>query len=200
MRALLSSVEDVELIAEADSGSEAVRLVEEFLPDVVLMDIQMPGSDGLEATRIISTRYPSVAVLVLSMYNDDDTIFDALRAGARGYVLKGAEQDGVISAVRAVGAGQVILGQGAADRVLASLTVTRSAPTLFPELSARERQVLGCVANGDNNATIAGRLHLAPKTVANHVSNILTKLQFADRAEAIVRARRAGLLGDPEQP
>ncbi len=169
----------------------------ELLPDVILMDIQMPDGDGIEATRTITGRHPSVAVLVLTMY-DDDTVFAALRAGARGYLLKGAEQEDVARSIVSVAAGHVTLGPGAAERAMAMFAVERPAQPLFPELTDREREVLRLVADGQNNPAVARILHVAPKTVANHVSNILTKLHFADRAEAVVSARRAGLIGDRE--
>ena len=191
--ALLATVDAIEVVGEAGTGAEAIALADEHLPDVILMDIQMPGGDGIEATRIITARHPSIAVLVLTMYDDDDTVFAALRAGARGYLLKGAEQDDVARAIVSVASGHVTLGPGAAERAMAVFAAERPLQPLFPELTERERDVLRLVADGRNNRTIAGLLHLAPKTVANHVSNILTKLHFADRAEAIVKARRAGL-------
>jgi DNA-binding NarL/FixJ family response regulator len=196
LRALLASVDDIDLVGEAASGAEVVALVDQHLPDVVLMDVQMPDGDGIEATRTITARHPSVAVVVLTMYDDDDTVFAALRAGARGYLLKGAPQDDVVRSIVAVAAGSVTLGPGAAERVMAAFATDRRTRPLFPELTDRERDVLKLVAEGQNNPIIARTLHLAPKTVANHVSNILTKLQLADRAEAIVAARRAGLTTD----
>ncbi len=196
LRVLLASVDDIDLVGEAATGAEAVALVDHLLPDVVLMDIQMPDGDGIEATRTITSRHPSVAVLVLTMYDDDDTVFAALRAGARGYLLKGADQNDVVRSIVAVAAGHVTLGPGAAERVMAAFATDGRTQPLFPELTDRERDVLKLVAEGQNNPMIARSLHLAPKTVANHVSNILTKLQLADRAEAIVAARRAGLTTD----
>ncbi len=200
LRALLSTVDDIDVVGEAATGAEAVRLVDEHLPDVVLMDVQMPDGDGIEATRIITTRHPSVAVLILTMYDDDDTVFAALRAGARGYLLKGAEQNDVVRSIVSVAAGHVTLGPGAAERAMAAFAADNPAQPLFPELTGRERDVLRLVAEGQNNPTISRTLHLAPKTVANHVSNILTKLHFVDRAEAIVTARRAGLTTDRPGP
>ncbi len=198
--ALLSTVDDIDVIGEAGTGTEAIRLVDEHLPDVVLMDVQMPDGDGIEATRTITARHPSVAVLILTMYDDDDTVFAALRAGARGYLLKGAEQNDVIRSIVAVAAGHVTLGPGAAERAMTLFAADRPTRELFPELTDRERDVLRLVAEGHNNPAIARTLHLAPKTVANHVSNILTKLHFADRAEAIITARRAGLTTDRPAP
>lgn len=196
LRALLSTVDQIEVVAVAATGTEAVSLVDQHLPDVVLMDVQMPDGDGIEATRTITARHPSVAVLMLTMYDDDDTVFAALRAGARGYLLKGAEQDDVVRSIVSVAAGHVTLGPGAAERAMAVFASDNPKQPLFPELTERERDVLRLVAEGHNNPIIARTLHLAPKTVANHVSNILTKLHFADRAEAIVSARRAGLTAD----
>lgn len=193
LRALLATVDDIEVVAEAGTGAEAIALADEHLPDVILMDIQMPEGTGIEATRTVTAHHPNIAVLVLTMFDDDDTVFAALRAGARGYLLKGAEQEDVARSIVAVAAGHVTLGPGAAERAMGVFSVERPAETLFPELTERERDVLRLVADGYNNPTIARALHLAPKTVANHVSNILTKLHFADRAEAIVTARRAGL-------
>lgn len=200
LRALLATVADIEVIGEAATGTEAIRLVDEHLPDVVLMDVQMPDGDGIEATRTITARHPSVAVLMLTMYDDDDTVFAALRAGARGYLLKGAEQDHVVQSIISVAAGHVTLGPGAAERAMAVFAADNPIQPLFPELTERERDVLRLVAEGQNNPAIARALFVAPKTVANHVSNILTKLHFADRAEAIVTARRAGLTTDRPAP
>ena len=182
--------------AKPADGQAAVDLADELLPDVVLMDVQMPGIDGIEATRTITAAHPSVAVVVLTMYEDGDTLFAALRAGARGYLLKGAEQTDVSALPAIRRGGHVTLGPGAAERVLEEFSRGHP-PAAFPELTDRERSVLTLVAEGHNNTAIAARLGLASKTVANHVSNILTKLQFADRAEAIVRARRAGLTDEP---
>lgn len=196
LRALLATVDDIEVIGEAGTGAEAIALADEHLPDVILMDVQMPDGNGIEATRTVASRHPNIAVLVLTMYDDDDTVFAALRAGARGYLLKGAEQDDVARAIVAVAAGHVTLGPGAAEQAMSVFSVERPAQTLFPELTDRERDVLRLVADGHNNPTIARVLHVAPKTVANHVSNILTKLQIATRAQAIVTARRAGLTTD----
>lgn len=196
LHALLATVDDIDVVGEASTGTEAVRLVDEHLPDVVLMDVQMPDGDGIEATRIIAARHPSVAILILTMYDDDDTVFAAMRAGARGYLLKGAEQDDVVRSIISVAAGHVTLGPGAAERAIALFATDSRTRPLFPELTDRERDVLRLVAEGHNNPAIARTLFIAPKTVANHVSNILNKLHFADRAEAIVTARRAGLTDD----
>lgn len=192
IRSLLATISDVEVIGEAASGNEVTAMATELLPDVVLLDLQMPDGHGLDATRSIATALPSVAIVILTMYEDLDSIEAALRAGARGYLLKGASQGDVVSAIRVAARGHVVLGPGPAERLLERLTATRATPVAFPELTNRERDVLRLVADGHNNTSIARSLTLAPKTVANHVSNILTKLQMADRAEAIVTARRAG--------
>ncbi len=196
IRSLLSTFGDIEVVGEAATGDEAVAVAAELLPDVILLDLQMPGGHGLEATREITTTLPSVAVVILTMYEDLDSIEAALRAGARGYLLKGASQDDVAHAIRASAGGHVILGPGPAERLLERLTTSGTGSVAFPELTDREREVLRLVADGHNNAAIGRALHLAPKTIANHMSNILTKLQMADRAEAIVAARRAGLSCD----
>lgn len=196
LRSLLDTVDDIHVIGEAATGNDAVRLAAEFAPDVMLLDLQMPDGHGIDATRRITADHPNVAIIILTMFDDTDSIDAALRAGARGYLLKGASQDDVVDAVRAVARGHVILGPGAAERLLQRLTTPGSHASVFPELTAREREVLVLVADGLDNRTIGRRLDLSAKTVANHVSNILTKLQIATRAQAIVTARRAGLTAD----
>jgi DNA-binding NarL/FixJ family response regulator len=194
MRVLLDSVADFDLVGEATSGPEAVELCLDLLPDVVLMDLQMPGGSGLEATREIVAASPITQVLVVTLFEDDDSVFAALRAGARGYLLKDATEDEMIRAVRAVADGQAIFGPAVATQVLAYFAGGRmDAPRIFPTLTEREREILVLLAQGQRNAAIAGVLYLSPKTVANHLSNIFSKLQVASRAEAIVRAREAGL-------
>lgn len=197
LRGLLAANPSFEVLAEAATGEEVVRAVEEHLPDVVVMDLQMPVLDGIEATRRIVAGMPSVGVLVLTMFEDDDSVFAAMRAGARGYLLKGAEASEVVRAIGAVAEGNAIFGPTVASRILRYFGGLGApvAPVAFPELTSREREVLDLVAAGATNSAIASRLFLSSKTVSNHVSNILTKLQAADRAEAIVRARRAGLGG-----
>lgn len=195
LRALLSSVPETEVVGEAASGQEAVRAAETLQPDVVLMDIQMPGLNGIEATRRIVATSPHAGVIVVTMFEDDDSVFAAMRAGARGYVLKGADQEEMLRAIRAVARGEALFGPAIASRLMSYFTAPRpaAAAQLFPELTDREREVLGLIAQGYNNEEIARRLVLSQKTVRNHVSNIFSKLQVADRAQAIVRAREAGM-------
>jgi DNA-binding NarL/FixJ family response regulator len=194
MRTLLSAVADFALVGEAKTGSEAVALTLELLPDVVLMDLQMPGGSGIEATREIVAASPTTRILVVSLFEDDDSVFAALRAGAHGYLLKDTDEEEMIRAIRAVANGEAIFGPAIASRVLAFFAAGRSdPPPLFPTLTEREREILRLLARGKRNAAIADELFLSPKTVANHVSNIFGKLHVADRAEAIVRAREAGL-------
>ncbi len=193
---MLQDIDDVELVGEADTGQRAIELAEELSPDVILMDLRMPGLDGLEATRRITRSSSEVAVVVLTMFEDDDSVFAAMRAGALGYLLKGAEQDEIVRAIRAAAAGEAIFGPEIARRVIAHFaTGAGSAPAAFPSLTEREREVLDLVAAGKGNATIAHELMISLKTVRNHVSNIFTKLQVSDRSAAIVKARDAGLGG-----
>ena len=193
LRALLSAVDGYEMVGEAATGTDAVRAAVTLHPDVLVMDIQMPGMSGIDATREISRVAPGVAVLMLTMFEDDESVFAAMRAGALGYVLKGASPTDMIRAIAAVAAGEAIFGTGVARRALNYLTAPRPDTTAFPELTPREREVLGLIASGLGNAAIAARLGLAANTVSNHISNIFGKLQVASRAEAIVRARSAGL-------
>jgi DNA-binding NarL/FixJ family response regulator len=163
-------------------------------PDVAILDLDMPGLDGFVATREIARVAPQVAVLVLTMYGDDESVFSAMRAGARGYLVKGVEQDDILRAIRSVAVGEAIFGPGVAQRILGFLTAHPDQTLVpFPELTPRETAVLDLLAAGLNNVAIAGRLEVSPKTVANHVSAIFGKLQVADRAQAIIRARDAGL-------
>jgi DNA-binding NarL/FixJ family response regulator len=191
--ALLEAVPDFSVAGVAVSGEEAVARAAELRPDVVLMDLQLPGISGIEATRAIVGADPDVRVLVLSLFEDEDSVFLALRAGARGYVLKDADEEELTGAIRAVARGEAIFSQAVAGRVLAFFAQPRQAPTVFPELTDRGREILGLLAKGQSNPTIARTLFLSPKTVANYVSAIFAKLQVADRAEAMIRAREAGL-------
>lgn len=195
MRALLAAVPDTQLVGEAATGEEAVALAAELQPVVVLMDLQMPGLGGVEATRRILEASPHVGVLVVTMLEDDYSVFQAMRAGARGYVLKDADEEDVLRAIRAVGRGEAILSPALARRLADFFAAPRPAapPRAFPELTQREREVLDLIAQGVGNAEIAERLVLSPKTVRNHISNVFSKLQVASRAAAIVRARKAGL-------
>ncbi|CAO5178638.1 Response regulator UvrY [Frankia sp. AiPs1] len=196
LAALLDSVDGIEVVGEATSGEQAVALAGTANPHVVLMDVDMPGIGGAEATRRIRATHPGVAILMLTMYGEDQFVFAALRAGARGYLLKGAQQDDVIRTIGAVARGDAVFGADIAERILRAFTNPTPTAAPFPELTDRERDVLGLVANGWPNNRIGRNLGLTPKTVANHVSNILTKLNAPDRAAAILRARRAGL-GEP---
>lgn len=195
MVALLGSL-GLEVVAEAASADEAVVAADAHELDVVLMDLHLGDSSGVDATREIVRRHPGLGVLVITMLDDDDSVFASMRAGARGYLLKGADPVEVERAVRAVANGEILLGPSVAARAVAYLSGTRiggAAP--FPELTDREREVLDQVARGLDNLSVARRLNLSPKTVRNHLSNILTKLQVTDRSQAIVRAREEGLGG-----
>jgi DNA-binding NarL/FixJ family response regulator len=190
--ALLSTLEGVEVVAQAGTGADALRETALQRPDVVVMDLRMPGLDGVEATRRIATEYPGVAVLVLTMFDEDELIVDAVAAGARGYLLKGAEPEEIERAIRAVASGEAIFSREVATKVLQRMSPA-SRPTPLPALTVREREVLDLIARGLSNAVIADRLGLAAKTVGNHISTIFLKLGVATRAEAIVIAREAGL-------
>lgn len=195
LRALFDSLDDIELVGEAADGEIAVSGAAESQPDVILMDIQMPGVNGIEATRQIVATSPHIGVIVVSMLEDDESVFAAMRAGARGYVLKGADQEQMLRTIRSVAAGEALFGAGIAERLMnffANLTPSHDERS-FPELTDREHEVLELIAQGSNNLEIAEHLVISHKTVRNHVSNIFNKLQVADRAQAIIRARDAGL-------
>jgi DNA-binding NarL/FixJ family response regulator len=194
LRALLESSQDILVVGEAESGAEAVTQAAALQPDVILMDIQMSDINGIEATRRILHTSPHIAILILTMFEDDDFVFSALRAGARGYLLKGTMKADLLRAIHAASSGEAIFGATIAKRLVtffANIQQPRL-PQVFPELSNREREILDLVAQGYKNPEIADKLVLSPKTVRNHVSNILSKLQVADRAQAILKARQAG--------
>ena len=193
LAALLTSLDGIEVVGVASTGREAVREVITTRPDVAVLDLQMPDLDGFAATRELARSAPDVAVLVLTMFEDDDSVFAAMRAGARGYLVKGAEQEEIARAIQAVAAGEAIFGPGVARRMLGFFSAPPPAAEPFPELTSRERQILDLLAAGLSNSAIADRLDLASKTVANNVSAIFTKLGIADRSAAIVQARNAGL-------
>ena len=191
--ALLSSLPGIEVVGQAADGKAVVREAVLHKPDVVLLDLQMPGADGFTALRELGRAVPSAAVCVLTMFDDDDSLFAAMRAGAQGYLLKGAEQEEIERAVRGVAAGEAVFGPGVAQRVLAQLTAPSKAEQPFPQLTTRELEVLDLLAGGLASRAIGDRLGIASKTVSNVVSSILVKLQLIDRGQAAEVARRAGL-------
>lgn len=194
--ALLSAAPDTDVVGEAGAGEEAVEVVAASEPDVVLMDIAMPGMSGIETTRRLHTDHPDVNVVMLTMLDDDDSLFAALCAGARGYLLKGADTNEVLKTVRAVADGDALFGAQMAERLSGFFRQAEGrgmSVRPFPQLTDREREVLDQIADGHDNATIARALHISPKTVSNNVSNILTKLHVSDRAQAVATARDAGL-------
>ncbi len=197
LTALLGSIEGFTVVGQAADGRAAVREVVLSKPDVVVIDLEMPGLDGIAATRQIQQVAPQVAVLVLTMHDRDDAVLAAMRAGAHGYLVKGAEQEEITRAIRAVAAGEAIFGPEVATRVLELVTRGPQHEAPFPTLSARERDVLDLLARGLSNAAIGDRLGLASKTVANHITSIFGKLQVSDRGGAIVRARDAGIGDSP---
>ncbi|MBL8132977.1 MAG: response regulator transcription factor [Anaerolineae bacterium] len=192
---LLKSLSKFEIVAEAENGTAVVSLAQQIQPDVILMDVQMPELNGIEATRQILRHSPHIAVLMITMYQDDNFVFAAMRAGARGYLLKGADQDEIVRAIETASCGGAIFSPSIASRMKTYFDAVKPArpDDLFPELTEREIEVLDLIAQGYNNAEIAERLVLSNKTVRNHVSNVLSKLQVADRAHAIRRGREAGL-------
>jgi DNA-binding NarL/FixJ family response regulator len=195
MRGRLDRVADVAVVGEAASGDEAVELAHKLEPHIILMDIKMPGLNGIEATREIQRANPQIGILVLTMFEDDDSVFAAMRAGAKGYLLKDSGGEGVVHAIRAVASGEAVFGAGVAERIIGYFSAPRAAAPqrAFPELTEREEEVLSLVAQGRSNREIARQLFVSLKTVRNHVSNILLKLQVADRAQAVIRARDAGM-------
>ncbi len=195
LRALLGAEDGMTVVAEATSGAQAVELASTAAPDVVLMDLQMPGLSGIEATRRLVAAQPNVGVLIVTMHEDDHSVFAAMRAGAKGYVLKDTDEECMLDAIRAIARGEAIFSPAVARRVLAFFAGSSPGvpPRAFPELTAREREVLDLIARGFANPEITARLVISPRTVRNHISAIFAKLQVADRAQAIVRAREAGL-------
>lgn len=200
LRALIETLDGLTVIGEAADGEQAVREAQLLRPDVVLMDVRMPGVDGVEATRRLHVAQPETRVLVLTMYDDDETVFTAMRAGARGYLLKGATQDEILTAIRAVVSGQAIFGPGVAARLLAFFAESPEPLAPFPDLTDRERAILDLLAGGRRTSAIAQELFLSPKTVSNHLTNIFTKLQVSDRSAAIIVAREGGLGGSGSPP
>lgn len=193
LASLLDPLDGIEVVARAADGEEAVARARDVAPDVVVMDVQMPGLNGIEATRRITAEQPGVGVLVLTMGEDDGTVLSALRAGARGYLRKGAEQDEIVRAITTVHAGGVVFGASLATRIAEVLAPPQRPERPFPELTERETEILDRIAAGRSNPQIAAELYLSPKTVRNNVSSILAKLQATDRAEVIIRGRDAGL-------
>jgi len=194
LRALLGTLPQVQVVGEAASGSESARLAEQLRLRLMLMDLQIPGGDGLSAIRELATTLPQTNILVVTMFEDDDSVFAALRAGARGYMLKDTDDDAMARAVLAVGNGEAIFSPAIAARMMAFFASPPSQPVSFPDLTESERNVLRLMARGLANEAIASQLALSPKTVRNYISSIFSKLHVADRAQAIVRARDAGLV------
>ncbi|MBI3175337.1 MAG: response regulator transcription factor [Chloroflexi bacterium] len=200
VRALLSSVDEIEIVGEAGNGEEAVRLTGQLYPDVILMDLKMPGMNGIQATHEIVKSNPQAGILIVTMFDDDDSVFAMMRAGARGYILKDADQEELLRAIQSVFRGEAIFSPTIARRMANYFAnppkpapVPAAAPgETFPDLTERELEILELIAQGQNNSAIANRLSLSLKTVQNYVSNILNKLQAADRVEAMLRAREAG--------
>ena len=194
LRALVESAPDLDLAGEATTGSEAIDLAASSRPAVVLMDLRMPDLSGIEATRRIVEADPGVGILIVTMSEDDESLFAAMRAGARGYIPKDAERAAILSAIRATALGEAVFGASIARRVADFFSAPRSpAAEPFPDLTERENEILELIAQGRSNGDIAARLGIASKTVRNHVANVFNKLQVADRSQAIVRAREAGL-------
>jgi DNA-binding NarL/FixJ family response regulator len=193
LRNLIDSMEGFEVVGEAMDGAEAVELARELQPDLVVMDLNMPGENGIAATRRIVELHPSTGILVLTMFDDDHSLFEALQAGARAYVLKGAARADLERALISCAHGEAVFGPEVASRVLRHFEQSATVGPSFPELTHRERKVLDLIARGTSTAAIAAQLDISPKTVRNHTSNIFTKLHVSSRAEAIIRARDGGL-------
>jgi DNA-binding NarL/FixJ family response regulator len=195
LRILLNAVPGMELVGEASRGEEVIELAERLQPDVIIMDLQMPGMGGVEATRQILRSSPHIGILVVTMFEDDHLVFAALRTGARGYILKGATHAEIRRAIQVVSDGEAIFSPSIAKRLITFFSAMQpgALSEVFPELSEREREILDLIARGYKNPDIASRLVISPKTVRNHITNIFSKLQVADRAQAIIRAKDAGL-------
>ena len=195
MRGLLESLPEIEVVGEAATGEEAITLAASLVPDVIVMDLQMPGGSGIAATRAILNASPHIRILMVTLFEDNESVFTALRAGARGYVLKDAGEGEMARAIQAVGRGEAIFSPAVAARLMDFFATPHPAvpKEMFPTLTEREREILGLIAHGHTNTDIARQLSLSLKTVHNYVSNIFSKLQVADRAQAIIRAREAGL-------
>lgn len=197
MRALLATASEAELVGEAESGDDAIAQAATLQPDVILMDLSMPGTNGIEATRQILATHPTTAILIVTMLEENDALLAAMRAGARGYILKGADGAETLRAISAVANGEAIFSPTIAQKLIQHVAPpTQATPKQahpFPDLTDRERDVLALIARGYTNATIAERLFISPKTVRNHVSNVFSKLQVTDRAQAVARARDAGV-------
>ena len=195
LQSLLAIHADIEIVGEARNGDEAIELAASLQPDVILMDLRMPGVNGIEATRRIHRASPHIGILVLTVFEDDTSVFPAIRAGARGYLLKNTEQDELLRAIHTVAKGGAIFSPGIAQRVLGYLRAPEPdvSTIVFDELSLREREILELIAQGKNNAEIALLLTLSPKTVSNHISNVLLKVQATDRAKLMLMALEAGL-------
>ncbi len=195
LKVLLASIPEIEIVAEAATGEEVITHSQQTMPDVILMDIQMPVINGLEATRQILAKSPHIGILMLTMFDDDESVFMAMRAGARGYILKGADQEELLRAVHAVAKGEALFSPSIATKLIHFFRTSSAtlAANAFPELTERELEVLKLIAQGLNNPDIARRLELSSKTVRNYISNIFSKLQVADRMQAMIKARDAGL-------
>jgi len=195
MRSLLEARPDMEVVGEAATGEEAIALAETLAPDIVVMDLQMPGGSGIDATRATVKASPHIRILMVTLFEDSESVFTSLRAGARGYVLKDAGANEMIRAIQAVGRGEAIFSPAVANRLIDFFASPHPAVPreMFPTLTNREREILGLIAQGHSNAAMAQQLSLSVKTVQNHVSNVFSKLQVADRAQAMIRAREAGL-------
>ncbi len=194
LRTLLKADPMMEVVGEAINGEEAIAQTSQLAPDVVLMDLNMPGTNGIEAVQRILAEHPEVHILVLTMFDDDDSVFAAMRAGSRGYLLKGAEGGETLQAIRVISMGEAIFSPGIAGRLMQYFGVPPPNPSPpFPDLTEREREVLALIAQGYTNQTIAERLVISPKTVRNHISSIFSKLQVTSRLEAILRAKDAGM-------